>query len=190
MLIGTLIIALLFSAVFYLILIYNNLVSLKNNVTKNWANIDVLLKQRYAELPKLIDACKAYLSYEQNTLEKIVNARKSALSATEAKDLSALKEAETSLKLGLSSLFALSENYPDLKANASFQQLQQRISSLENNITDRRELYNDSVNFYNIRIAQIPDIFIARVFHFTPFNLLVFSEEELQDVSVKTQFTS
>lgn len=190
MLIGILIIALLFSAAFYLILIYNNLVSLKNNITKNWANIDVLLKQRYAELPKLIDTCKAYLSYEQSTLEKIVNARKSALFAAETKDLPALKEAETSLKAGLSSLFAVSENYPDLKANASFQQLQQRISTLENNIADRRELYNNSVNIYNIRIAQIPDVFVARVFHFTPFNLLVFSEEELKDVSIKAQFTS
>jgi len=190
MLIGIITIALLFSAAFYLILIYNHLVSLKNNVSKNWANIDVLLKQRYAELPKLIDACKTYMTYEQNTLEKVVNARKSALSAMEAKDLTALKDAESSLKLGLSSLFALSENYPDLKANASFQQLQSRISELENSISDRRELYNNSVNINNTRIAQIPDVFIARVFRFTPFNLLVFSEEELKDVSVKTQFNS
>jgi len=190
MLIGIITIALLFSAAFYLILIYNHLVFLKNNVSKNWANIDVLLKQRYAELPKLIDACKAYMTYEQNTLEKVVNARKSALSAMEAKDLTALKDAEATLKLGLSSLFALSENYPDLKANASFQQLQSRISELENSISDRRELYNNSVNINNTRIAQVPDVFIARIFRFTTFNLLVFSEEELKDVSVKTQFNS
>jgi LemA protein len=190
MLSGIIVIALLFSLVFYLILIYNNLVSLKNNVAKNWANIDVLLKQRYAELPKLIDACQAYMTYEQETLTKVVEARKSALFATESKDLVALGAAELSLQSGLSKLFALSENYPDLKTNASFQQLQSRISELENTIADRRELYNNSVNINNIRIEQIPDIFIARAFHFIAFDLLKISTEESQDVSIKKQFNA
>jgi len=190
MLTGIIVITLLFSFVFYLILIYNNLISLKNNVAKNWANIDVLLKQRYAELPKLIDACQTYMAYEQETLTKVVDARKSALSATESKDLTALSQAETSLKLGLSKLFALSENYPDLKANASFQQLQNRISELENTIADRRELYNNSVNINNTRIEQVPDVFVARAFHFVAFDLLKISEEEAQDISVNKQFNA
>ena len=175
---------------FYLIIIYNNLVTLKNNVAKNWSNIDVLLKQRYSELPKLIDTCKEYMKYEQETLEKIVNARKTALTAAEARDIVGIGQAEAALKSGLSKLFALAENYPDLKSNQAFQKLQTRISELEDNIADRRELYNDSVNLNNTRVQQFPDILIARAFYFKPFNLLTFSEEELKDVDVNKSFKS
>lgn len=167
------------SALFtYLIVVYNNLISLKNNVSKNWSNIDVLLKQRYSELPKLIDTCKEYMADEKDTLEKIVIARKAALSASDAKDLIALGQAEHSLKTGLTQLFALAENYPNLKTNESFQRLQQRISELESTIADRREFYNDSVNLNNIRIQQFPDILVARAFHFSTFSLLKFGETD------------
>ncbi len=188
MLAGAIFIALLFGLTLYLILIYNNLVALKNNISRNWSNIDVLLKQRYSELPKLIDTCKEYMKYEQETLQKIVNARQSAISATNAQDVVALGQAESALKSGLSRLFALSENYPDLKANQAFNQLQTRITQLENDIADRRELYNESVNLNNIRIQQIPDVFIARVCNFTAAKLLTFSAEEIQDVAVDQQF--
>ncbi len=188
MIIGVFLIALIFSLGFYLIIIYNNLITLKNNVSKNWSNIDVLLKQRYSELPKLIETCKQYMQYEQETLEKIVKARQSAVSATDAHDVIALGQAEATLKSGLLKLFALAENYPDLKTNESFQKLQTRISELEDSIADRRELYNDSVNLNNTRIQQFPDILIARAFYFTPFNLLKFSEEEIQDVDMAEKF--
>lgn len=171
-------------------MIYNNLVTLKNNVAKNWSNIDVLLKQRYSELPKLIDTCKEYMQYERSTLEKIVSARKAALSATEGHDLVALGQAEGALKSQLSHLFALAENYPDLKSNEAFQKLQTRISELETDIADRRELYNDSANRNNIRIQQIPDVFVARLFHFQSFTLLKFESTEIQDVEIEKQFKS
>jgi LemA protein len=188
MLVLAVIIILVFSLFTYLIVIYNNLISLKNNASKNWANIDVLLKQRYSELPKLIDTCKEYMAYERETLEKVVAARNSALSATEGKDLIALGQAENTLKAGLTQLFALAENYPNLKTNESFQRLQTRISELESSIADRREFYNDSVNRNNIRIQQFPDIVVARAFHFHAFELLKFSPTETQDIGVANQF--
>lgn len=185
-----LIIASLFSLFTYLIVIYNHLISLKNNVSKNWANINVLLKQRYSELPKLVATCKEYMSYEKNTLENIVAARKAAVNASESRDLIALGQAENALKSGLTQLFALAENYPTLKTNTSFQKLQKRISELESSIADRREFYNDSVNRNNTRIQQFPDLLVARAFHFNTFELLKFNENDMQDVGITEQFKS
>ena len=173
---------------FYAIILYNNLVSLKHNVSKAWSNIDVLLKQRHDELPKLVDTCKQYMGYEQETLEKVMQARAAVSSARERGDVGALGPAETQLRLGLGNLFALAEAYPDLKANQTFQHLQGRISELENSIADRREFYNESVNQNNIRIEQFPDTLIARTFGFGPRELLVFSEEEKKDVNVNALF--
>ncbi len=102
-------------------MLYNNLVSLKHNVSKAWANIDVLLKQRHDELPKLVETCKQYMGYEQETLEKVMQARAAVSAAREKGDVSALGPAETQLRMGLGNLFALAEAYPDLKANDSFQ---------------------------------------------------------------------
>ena len=174
----------------YGIIIYNNLVGLKHRVTKAWSNIDVLLKQRHDELPKLVETCKQYMDYEQETLDRIVRARSDVASARQAGDVEALGRAETGLRAGLGRLFALAENYPDLKANQSFQHLQARISDLENAIADRRELYNDAVNLNNIRIEQFPDLVIARIFSFTPFTLLEFTEEEKADISINRLFSS
>jgi len=176
--------------VFYTIFIYNGLVSLKHNVSKAWSNIDVLLKQRHDELPKLVEVCKQYMGYEKETLEKIVQARSAVMNARSAGDVAALGQAETQLRMGLGNLFALAENYPELKANDSFQKLQSRISQLENSIADRREVYNDSVNLNNIRIEQFPDVIIARMFSFKAFDLLEFTEEEKSDVSIKSLFNS
>ena len=184
------IIAALIAAALYSIVIYNNLISLKNNVAKNWSNIDVLLKQRYSELPKLIDTCKEYMQYEKGTLEKIVAARQTALTATENRDVITVGQAESSLKSGLSKLFALAENYPALKTNESFQKLQSRISELENSIADRRELYNESVNINNIRIQQFPDVLIAKVFNFKNFDLLKFNAQEIEDIGIEYHFKS
>lgn len=176
------------SLALYAIVIYNNLVAIKHNVTKAWANIDVLLKQRHDELPKLIETCKQYMKYEQNTLEKVMQARSAVSRAREDQDIGALGAAETSLRMGLGSLFAVAEAYPELKADQSFQHLQTRISSLENTIADRREFYNESVNINNARIEQFPDILIAKQFDFSERELLSFTEEEITDVNVSVLF--
>jgi len=177
------------AGILYAIMIYNNLVSLKHNVSKAWANIDVLLKQRHDELPKLVETCKQYMGYEQETLEKVMQARSAVSAAREKGDISALGPAETQLRMGLGNLFALAEAYPDLKANDSFQHLQARISGLENAIADRREFYNESVNNNNVRIEQFPDVIIARNLGFGAKDLLEFSEEETKDVDVKELFS-
>lgn len=174
----------------YAVTIYNNLVTLKHNVDKAWANIDVLLKQRHDELPKLVETCKQYMKYEQETLEKVMQARSAVSSAREAGDIGALGQAETQLRMGLGSLFAVAEAYPDLKANESFTHLQSRITGLENAIADRREFYNETVNNNNIRIEQFPDVIIANMFNFGPRELLEFAEEEIKDVNVKDLFNS
>jgi LemA protein len=172
----------------YLIVTYNSLVSLKNNVEKAWSNIDVLLKQRNEELPKLIDTCKVYMKHEADTLEKVIQARLGVDAARQMHDVNGLSKAETSLTASLGGLFAVAENYPDLKADQSFLNLQQRITGLENQIADRREFYNDSVNNNNVRIKQFPDMIVASLFNFERAELLKFSVQELQDIDVSERF--
>jgi LemA protein len=174
--------------VFFTVFIYNNLVTLKHSVSKSWSNIDVLLKQRHDELPKLVEVCKQYMQYEQETLEKIIRARSAVMEARSGGDIKQLGQAESQLRLGLGQLFALAENYPELKANNSFQQLQGRITQLENGIADRREVYNEAVNLNNVRIEQFPDVIVARIFNFKDFSLLEFTQEEKSDVNMQALF--
>ncbi len=173
----------------YGIVIYNGLVSLKHAVSKAWSNIDVLLKQRHDELPKLIEVCKQYMGYEQETLQKVMEARTKVSNAQQQGDMGALGAAEGMLRMGLGNLFAVAEDYPELKANETFQHLQQRISGLENSIADRREFYNESVNRNNVRIEQFPDVIVAKLFSFKAFELLEFDQSEIKDVDVKALFT-
>ncbi len=168
--------------------LYNHLVALRENVKKNWANIDVLLKQRHDELPKLVDTCKEYMGYEQDTLRQVMEARTRVSQALQNGDVGEVGKAETQLRMGLGGLFAVAEDYPELKASESFQHLVKRITSLEESIADRRELYNASVNLSNIRVDQFPDLLIARFFNFIKSELLEFSEEEKTDVNVKSLF--
>lgn len=172
----------------YLVLIYNNLIRLEHNVSKAWANIDVLLKQRHDELPKLVETCKKYMNYEKDTLETIIKARSAVANAQQDSNMQALGAAETQLRLGLGNLFALAESYPELKANDSFQHLQTRITALEHDIADRREFYNESTNLNNVRIEQFPDVIVARAFGFKAFDLLEFSETDKADVKVSVLF--
>lgn len=174
--------------VIYIARIYNGLVQVKNNVNMSWSNIDVLMKQRHDELPKLVDTCKQYMQYEQSTLMNVMDARGQVMKARENNDVPALSKAETQLRMGLNNLFALAENYPDLKASETFVNLQARISQLENSIADRREMYNEFVNQNNIRIAQVPDIIFAQLFGFNAFDLLSFSEDEKQNVNINALF--
>jgi LemA protein len=172
----------------YAVMVYNQLVQVKHNVSKAWANIDVLLKQRHDELPKLVETCKQYMKFEQETLTKVMEARSKVFTAREQQNMAALGQAEGALRATLGSLFALAEAYPDLKTNQTFQQLQTRISSLENAIADRREFYNESVNVNNVRIEQFPDSIIAGTFNFKAAQLLEFQAEEKADVDVAQLF--
>jgi len=182
--IGLLLLAAVVVLAVYGISVYNNLVTLKHNVGKAWANIDVLLKQRHDELPKLIDTCKTYMKFEQETLEKVMKARASVASAQQSGNVGALSAAEGEMRAGLGRLFAVAENYPDLKTNENFLQLQGRITSLENTIADRREFYNESVNVNNVRIEQFPDSMVAGMFNFLPAQLLRVPDAEKSDVNV------
>ena len=151
-----LLIALVLGAVMaagYLAGIYNQLVQVKVNVDKSWANIEVLEKQRFDEIPKLVKVCEGYMQYERDTLQRVIEARSRFL---QAKGPSDMAQASSDMGGALKSLFALAEAYPDLKANQNFMQLQQRVSALENEIADRREFYNESVTINNTRILQVP----------------------------------
>ncbi len=174
--------------VVYFVGIYNSLVAVRERIKQAWANIDVLLKQRHDELPKLIDTCKQYMQYEQETLDKVMRARSAVYSASSGGNLAALGAAEQQLHGDLGRLFAVAENYPQLKTNESFRQLQQRITGLEEAIADRRELYNDEVNINNTRIEQFPDVLIARRYGFTPKPLLEIAAAEKTDVDVGAKF--
>jgi len=167
--------------VVYLVTLYNGLVALKNDIDKAWANIDVLLKQRHDELTKLLDVTKGYADFERDTLSKITQARSQYQQAVTVDQKA---QADQSMTSALRGFFAVAENYPDLKANASFMQLQQRITQLENQIADRREFYNDCVNTFNIRIQQVPDTFVASFMQLTPRALLKVDEADKADVQM------
>ena len=164
-----------------LLLMYNSLVRLKNNIKKSWANIDVLLKQRSDELPNLIASVKGYMDHERSTLEALTKARTDLLHAS---TLSKKAVADNSITQALKTIFAVAENYPILKANENFLKLQNRITTLENELADRREFYNDSVNLYNIRIHSIPDVIVARMMNFTDEDLFKASDKDTTVVQV------
>ncbi len=182
------ILAVIIAATFYAIGLYNHLVTVKHAVAKAWANIDVLLKQRHDELPKLVEVCKQYKQFEQETLQKVIAARSQVHEARQNQDIGALGQAEGALRAGLGSIFAIAEAYPELKANENYMQLQNRITALENSIADRRELYNDSVNINNVQIEVFPASIIANIFNFDAKPLLEFASEEKKDVDLKQLF--
>jgi LemA protein len=187
---AAILLALIAIALLYGVVIYNNLVRLKHNIAKAWANIDVLLKQRHDELPKLVEVCRQYKQFEESTLTRVIEARSRVSEARAQQDVPALGAAEGQLRFGLGQLFAVAEAYPELKANEHFMQLQTRITSLENGIADRREMYNESVNVHNVRIEQFPDLIVARLFQFSEKPLLEFSTAEKADVDLKALFNS
>ncbi|HEX4025078.1 MAG TPA: LemA family protein [Steroidobacteraceae bacterium] len=168
--------------------LYNGLVRLRESVKQAWSNIGVLLKQRHDELPKLVETCRQYMTYEQDTLERVLRARAGVAQAQGAGNVRDLAAAEGALRSGLGRLYAVAEQYPSLKANESFTQLQARITGLEEQIADRRELYNESVNLYNTRQALFPDSFVAGFGEFHPAHLLEFTSEEQADPPIKALF--
>lgn len=174
----------------YAVLTYNRLVALRNDVRKAWSNIDIVLKQRHDELPKLVAVCREYMRFEQETLERVIAARSRVAEARERRDVDALGAAEAALRTGLGQLFALVESYPTLKANDKFQHLAARITGLEDTIADRREFYNESATTNNIALELFPDVFIARIFAFTAFKLLCFDRAETEDVDMRALLQS
>lgn len=180
--------------ILYLISVYNHIVRLKNNIEKAFANIEVLLKQRYDEIPNVIATVKGYAAYEKDIMERVAAVRASYASARSVSD----KAAASGMLNGVfGRFFALVENYPQLRANESFIALQRRITELEDSIADRREFYNDTVTIYNTEIEQFPYVFIAKPFgyrkrelfvnndQFTPPSLVGRNKEENKQNSIK-----
>lgn len=181
-------IAIVVVSVLYAISIYNRLVALKHNVGEAWSNIDVLLRQRYEELPKLVEVCKQYMTYERETLERIVSLRNEGDQCRSKGDIEGVSATEGLLGRAVTGLLARVENYPDLKSNENFKQLMGRISSLQESISDRREFYNEAVNINNIRREQFPDLIVARLFAFGAFPLFEAEEKERADIDMKSLF--
>jgi LemA protein len=169
----------IFGLIAYVVMIFNGLIALKNDIAKAWANIDILLKQRHDELSKLLDVCKGYMDYERDTLQKITQARSMYQQAVSVDQKA---QADQSMTSALRGFFAVAENYPQLKANDNFMRLQGRITELESEIADRREFYNDSVNTFNIRIQQMPDTFVASFMNLTPRPMFKVEEADKADV--------
>jgi LemA protein len=173
----------------YLIGTYNGLVQVRAGVKLAWSNIDVLLVQRHDELPKLVEVCKQYMQYEPGTLERVMKARSGVDAARTSGSVAAVGPAERELRSGLNGLYAVAENYPDLKANEAFRHLQDRISGLETAIADRREVYNDAVNTNNVRISSFPGVLVAGMGSFPEAQLLQFQSDEKADVDLKAAFS-
>jgi LemA protein len=170
-----------FAVISYFVSIYNQLVTLKNDIDRSFSDIDVMLKQRHDELPKLIETCKGYMQYEQKTLLAVTEARTAYLRATTPAEKA---QADNMVSGALKTLFAVAEKYPDLKANTNFMQLQSRITDLETKIAARRSAYNEDVNLFNIRIAQIPANIVAGFMHLQPHALFQVAEADREDVKV------
>ncbi len=145
----------------------------------------MLLVQRHDELPKLVEVCKQYMQYEGGTLERVMRARAGVDAARSSGNMGSLGAAERELRSGLTGLYAVAENYPQLKASEPFRHLQERISGLETAIADRREVYNEAANTNNVRIASFPDVLVAASGDFPPAQLLHFETDQKADVDLQ-----
>ncbi|HKA85870.1 MAG TPA: LemA family protein [Acidimicrobiales bacterium] len=148
----------------YAVFSYNGLVSLRNRIENAWAQIDVQLKRRYDLIPNLVETVKGYASHERETLDAVIEARNAGMTASGPHDQA---EAENQITGALKSLFALSEAYPDLKANQNFSQLQEELTGTEGRIAYARQFYNDTVYRYNTKIQSFPSNVLARTFRFS-----------------------
>jgi LemA protein len=164
--------------------IYNGLITLSNNVKKAWADIDVLLQKRHDLIPNLVETVSSYAKYEKGVMTQVTSLR-SAWQNIKPDDIQGKIDTSNQITTALKSVFAVAENYPDLKANQNFLSLQQSLSDIETQIADRREFYNNAVNDFNIRIQQIPYNIFAGMMHFIKQPLFSASEEEEQPVQVK-----
>ncbi|MDY0131597.1 MAG: LemA family protein [Desulforegulaceae bacterium] len=167
--------------VLFVIITYNGFIHLKNNIDKTWSNIDILLKQRYDEIPKLVEVCKGYMTHERETLERVIRARNMVGSP---KDSKKFLENQGELTTALKSLFAVAEQYPELKADSMFARLQSRITEIEDSIADRREMYNEVVTIYNIKLQKFPDTMVGSAFKFDQSVLWEIDPLHREDVKI------
>jgi LemA protein len=183
--------------VFWLVSIYNRLVALRNRFKNAFSQIDIQLKRRYDLIPNLVETVKGYITHERQTLEAVIAARNGAASATQkaaadpanAEAMRQMMAAEAGLNGALGRLFALSEAYPDLKANQNMMQLSEELTSTENKIAFARQAYNDSVMGYNTAIESFPDNFVAGFGRFVPATLLEATESPEERKAVKVSFS-
>jgi len=169
--------------VLWIIGVFNGLVVLKNRAKEAWADIDVQLKRRYDLIPNLVETVKGYATHERELFEKVTQARASAMSATGLKDKG---DAENALSGTLKSLFAVAENYPDLKASTNFLELQRELTDTEDKIQAARRFYNTNVRDLNIKIEKFPENLIAGPFGFKKMELFqTANEAEREPVAVK-----
>ncbi len=182
MTITIIILAVIVAVVLWLIFDYNGLVKLKNRAKEAWSDIDVQLKRRYDLIPNLVQTVKGYAAHERELFEKVTQARASAMSAQGIKEKAG---AENMLSDTLKSLFAVAENYPDLKASVNFLELQRELSDTENKIQAARRFYNTNVRDLNIKIESFPTNVIAGMFGFKQMELFEAQNAEKEAVSVK-----
>ncbi len=164
------------------VVIYNNLVKLRQNVKNAWSQIDVQLQRRFDLIPNLVETVKGYMEHENATLTKVTDLRNAWANAS---TLAEKAKIDDQLSSAIKTIFAVSENYPDLKANQNFMQLQQELTNTEDKLSFSRQFYNDSVTKYNTKIELVPSNLIASMFHFKPEELFrVDSEEAKKNVKV------
>jgi LemA protein len=194
---GWLVLIVAAALVFWLVSIYNRLVALRNRFKNAFSQIDIQLKRRYDLIPNLVETVKGYITHERQTLEAVIAARNGAASATQkaaadpanAEAMRQMMAAEAGLNGALGRLFALSEAYPDLKANQNMMQLSEELTSTENKIAFARQAYNDSVMGYNTAIESFPDNFVAGFGRFVPATLLEATESPEERKAVKVSFS-
>lgn len=172
----------LFGLAVMMVNVYNGLVGLRAQLERAWANIDVILKQRFDEIPQLIQVIEQYANYEAGLLEKLAEARRHYGQSNSVDDK---MKATQELNVALKGVMALGEAYPELKANTNFVQMQSRISQLESTIADRRESYNETVANFNTRIEQLPDVFVARFLNYQRQQMFKVEESEKVTPSLK-----
>ncbi len=168
----------------WILVTYNSLVKLKNNAEEGYSTMDVYLKKRYDLIPNLVNTVKGYAKHEKETLDAVILARNSAMDASNVKDKVKQENALTST---LKNLFALSENYPELKANANFMSLQEQLQSVEQDIANARKYYNSVVNMLNIKIEMFPSNLIAKWFKFSKRDMFEVSNA-VEKENVKVEF--
>jgi len=154
---------------------YNRLIMLSNNVDKSFGNIDILLKQRADEIPNIIKVVKESMKFEESMLTKLTELRTQFLNASSTEEK---VELSNQMQNQLKSIFAVAENYPDIKTSQNFLLLQNRVSQIEDAIADRREFFNESITMYNIGIAEFPDLILAKLLMYKKKQLLQISEQE------------
>ena len=170
----------------FVVSIYNGLVKSKMKVENAWSQIDVQLQRRFDLIPNFVETVKGYMSHEKETLEKVTELRTSWANATTVKDKA---ELDGQLSSALKTIMAVSENYPDLKANQNFMQLSEELRNTENKIAFSRQFYNDTVTMYNTKLQVFPSNIIAGMFNFTPSDLFKTDSEEARH-NVKVDFGS